>query len=77
MTPLHHFGDFVREVMLQVPLSAVRALFLTTLLLLAIWVLKLPKEVTTPPGGPRRWDENLKVGALLALLIQIVIYWLM
>ncbi|HUG19896.1 MAG TPA: hypothetical protein VMM56_13010 [Planctomycetaceae bacterium] len=74
MTFLHRIGEFVREQMLAVPLPVVRGLFLATLLGLLIWVWSLPKSVTTPPGGAKRWDENLKFGATLALVIQIVIY---
>lgn len=74
MTPLHHFGEFVRNLLLQVPLSAVRVLFVGTLVALLVWVLTLPASETTPPGGATRWDENLKYGAALALILQIVIY---
>lgn len=74
MTPLHHFGEAVRNLMLLVPLPVVRGLFLLSLLVLLVWVLRLPAAATTPVGGARRWDENLKFGAALALLLQIVIY---
>lgn len=74
MTPLHKFGDFVREQLMLVPLSAVRLLFLISLIVLLIWVIWLPREQTEPPGGAKRWDANLKVPAVLALVIQIVIY---
>jgi hypothetical protein len=74
MTILHHIGEFVRERMLAIPLSAVRGLFLATLIGLLLWVWSLPTSETTPPGGAKRWDENLKFGATLALVIQIVIY---
>ena len=74
MTPLHSIGDFVRELLLQIPLSIVRVLFLAVPTVLLIWVLRLSHEATTPPNGTGRWDENLKVWAGLALAIQIVIY---
>lgn len=74
MTVLHQIGDALREAMLAIPLSAVRGLFLLTLLAVLIWVLRLPTSAVTPPGGARRWDENLKFGAVLALVLQIVIY---
>lgn len=77
MTPLHHLGELLRNVMLAIPLPAVRALFLVTLFLLLIWVWLLPKSVTSPPGGARRWDENLKLGATVALVIQIIVYSLL
>jgi hypothetical protein len=77
MTLLHQFGELLRTTMQAVPLVAVRCLFVGTLLALLIWVWRLPNEVTSPPGGAKRWDENLKLGAALALLIQIVVYSLL
>ena len=77
MTPLHQFGDALRTAMLAVPLAAVRGLFLLTLVAVLIWVLRLPASATTPDGGAKRWDENLKVGAAVALLLQITIYTIM
>jgi hypothetical protein len=60
--------------MAAIPLSVVRGLFVATLAILLVWVWRLPREATTPTAGPRRWDENLKVGATLALIVQIIIY---
>jgi hypothetical protein len=74
MTPLHQFGEALRNLMLTIPLTAVRGLFLLTLIVVLFWVLRLPTAAVTPPGGARRWDENLKVGAAFALLLQIAIY---
>ncbi|QDV26797.1 hypothetical protein [Aureliella helgolandensis] len=74
MTPLHSFGEFLRQTLMLVPLSWVRVLFVGSLILLLIWVLCLPKSVTTPPEGTQRWDANLKLSAALALVIQILIY---
>lgn len=74
MTPLHQIGEFLRQTLLTVPLSWVRVLFVGSLVALLIWVLLLPKSVTTPNGGAKRWDENLKTGAAIAILIQILIY---
>jgi len=74
MTPLHHIGNLVRELLLQVPLPVVRALFLAVPIVLLIWVLRLPREVTTSPESSGRAGQNLKYGAALALLIQIAIY---
>lgn len=76
MTPLHQIGDFLREVLLRIPLGAARGLMLATLLLVLLWVLRLPREETADPaaGGNRR---NLKPWAVLALLVQIAIYALL
>jgi hypothetical protein len=77
MTPLHHFGEWLRQTLMTVPLPLVRGLFVAALAALLVWVLCLPTAETTPRGGARRWDENLKVGAAAALLLQIVIYLLL
>ena len=77
MTPLHQFGEFVRQSLLIVPLELVRILFVASLVGLLIWVLKLPKAATTPTGGAKRWNENLKIGAGIAIAIQILIYSLL
>lgn len=74
MTPLHQFGQSIREALQAVPLGGVRFLFLATLLAVLIWVLRLPHSEVTPPGGAKRWDENLKYGAALALVIQLIVY---
>jgi len=87
MTPLHHFGDFVRESVELIPLSWVRIVFVAIPFLILVWVLMLPRSETTPgattpddkiPGEDRpvRWDENLKIGASLALGFQILVYYL-
>jgi hypothetical protein len=74
MTPLHEIGNFFRDLLLRVPLEVVRGLFLLLPVGLLVWVLLLPRSETTPPGRESRWDENLKLWAGVALLIQIVIY---
>ncbi len=77
MTPLHDFGELLRQALQTVPLLTVRILFVASLVALLVWVLSLPQSATTPPGGAKRWDENLKLGAALALAIQILIYSLL
>lgn len=74
MTPLHYLGNLIRDLLVAIPMGAVRVLFVATLVALLVWVLRLPTERTTPSGGAKRWDENLKLGATLAIGIQIVIY---
>ncbi len=77
MTPLHHIGEFVRDALLAIPLWAVRTLFVGSLVVLLIWVLRLPRRATTPPEGAQRWDENLKGPAALAVVVQVVVYLLL
>lgn len=75
LTPLHDFGDAIREALTAVPTSAARALFIAVLAVLLIWVLRLPRERTRPAEGePAGWSSNLKLWAALALVIQITIY---
>jgi hypothetical protein len=74
MSPLHQFGEAVRQLLLQVPLGVARALFVFLLIALLVWVLTLPRAQTTPPNRKPRLGENLKLWASLALLIQILIY---
>jgi hypothetical protein len=74
MTPLHYIGQWLRELFALIPLPVARALFLALPAVLLVWVLCLPRAAVTPPGRVRRWDENLKLWAGLALLAQLVIY---
>lgn len=74
MTIFHTIGDFFREALMSIPLGVVRVAFLVLLLGLWIWVLRLPRSETVPPNRKSRWDENLKVWASVALIIQILIY---
>ena len=71
MTPLHQVGEALRSALLLVPLPLVRVLFVATLAAVLLWVLCLPREATTPSAGARRWDENLKITAAIALLIYV------
>ena len=74
MTLLHSFGEALRQLLQVIPLSWVRLLFVGTLVVVLLWVVRLPRSETTPAEGATRWDENLKFGAGLALIIQILIY---
>lgn len=76
-TPLHVIGQFVRDAMLVVPLPWVRVAFVAVPALLLIWVLRLPPEQTRPPQPTGRWGEDLKIGASIALGLQILIYALL
>lgn len=73
MTPLHQFGEFLRDLLLRVPLGAVRVLFVATLALLLVWVLRLPaQDVSGVATSGKR--HNLRPWAALALVVQLVIY---
>jgi hypothetical protein len=74
VTPLHHFGGWLRATFLQIDLSHVRVLFVGINVALLIWVLTLPRAATTPPDRPARMFEDLRIWAGLALLCQIGIY---
>ncbi len=74
MTLLHLIGDFIRDSFLQIPLSAVRVLFVSVPVIVLVWVLTLPREETISEEKPGRGSINLKIGAAIALGIQIMIY---
>lgn len=74
MTPLHHIGEAIRNLALTIPLPMVRVLFVGLPVILLIWVLRLPREETTPPDNTGGWASNLKVWATLSLLFQIIVY---
>ena len=74
MTPLHTVGEMLRNLLMQIPLPAVRVLFIALPVLVLVWVLRLPRVETTPEQASGRWDENLKVWAAVALAIQILVY---
>ena len=74
-TFLHDFGDALREALAAVPTPAARALFIALLCLLLLWVLRLPRDRVRPPRDtPAGWSSNLKLWAVVALTIQILIY---
>jgi hypothetical protein len=70
-------GDGLRACLLLVPQGVVRILFLSLPVLLLIWVLRLPRERVLPSQGVYRWDADLRLGAGLALGIQILVYALL
>lgn len=74
MSPLHYFGDFVRELFLKVPLELARGLFVLLMLALLIWVLTLPKKEVSRSESSEPISENLRIWAALALLVQVVVY---
>lgn len=74
MTPLHHLGNWLRSLLLAIPMPAVRGLFVLLLVGILVWVLTLPREQTTSPEGSTHLGENLKLWAALTLLIQIALY---
>ena len=77
MTPLHQFGEAIRQALLNVPLGVARGLFILLFAVLLIWVLTLPRSQTTPPDRTPRFTENLKVWAAVSLIIQLLIYSLL
>ncbi|MBU0640296.1 MAG: hypothetical protein KKB50_15630 [Planctomycetes bacterium] len=74
MTPLHSMGDWLRNALALIPMGVVRLFFVALPVLLIVWVLRLPRASTVPPGVESRPIENLKLWAVLALLIQVLIY---
>ena len=73
MTPLHYIGEAFRNLFLLIPMPLVQVLFVALPAVLLVWVLRLPKEETTPPEGGGL-GSNLKLWAAVALIFQILIY---
>lgn len=76
-TVLHRLGDLVRDLFLQIPLESVRMLFVALPVLVLIWVLWLPGETGTSADSTSRSQTRLKLGAVAALLLQVMIYSLL
>ncbi|MBX3438934.1 MAG: hypothetical protein KF861_15695 [Planctomycetaceae bacterium] len=73
-TPLHALGEALRDALLAVPMPVVRGLFLALFAGLLIWVWTLPRAVTTDPDAAGHGGANLKIGATIALVLQLLIY---
>ncbi|MDZ4689137.1 MAG: hypothetical protein SH850_29020 [Planctomycetaceae bacterium] len=74
MSLLHGIGNLLRELMGQIPLGAVRVMFVAIPLVLMVWVLRLPASQTTPPDSRPRWNTDLRLWAWVALGAQVLIY---
>ena len=74
MTPLHHVGEFLRALLLEIPMPVVRGLFLAVPLALIVWVLRLPRSQVTAPAEKGGRGGNLRTWAILALALQVLDY---
>ena len=77
MTPLHHFGEAIRSLLIAVPLPLARAAFLAILIGLFLWVWRLPASAVTNTDDTSARRISLRPWALLSLAIQIAIYSLL
>jgi hypothetical protein len=76
-TLLHWIGDHLRTALLAVPLPVARGLFIAVLLALMVWVVQLPKSAAIPSPASNHWHEDLRIWAWLALLFQVLVYFLL
>lgn len=69
-------GGFLRELTLQIPLSVAKGCFIAYFTILLIWVLTMKKSEVCGvlPGKAKPID--LRPYAAVALIGQIVIYWI-
>ena len=75
MTVFHHIGNFFRELLISIPMTVVRCLFAFFFIVLLIWVWQLPKERWMPKGVKKvDLGSNLRFWAILALVLQLLIY---
>ena len=75
-TFLHDIGDTIRNAMATVPLSLVGWAFVAIPLVLLVWVLTCPIGDDDENRDPKH-VRLLRIGAALALVLQIVIYGLL
>ena len=74
-TFLHDIGDTIRNAMATVPLSLVGWAFVAIPLVLLVWGLKCP--IGDDENRDPKQVRLLRIGAALALVLQIVIYGLL
>ena len=74
-TFLHDIGDTIRNAMATVPLSLVGWAFVAIPLVLLVCVLKCP--IGDDENRDPKQVRLLRIGAALALVLQIVIYGLL
>ena len=74
-TFLHDIGDTIRNAMATVPLSLVGWAFVAIPLVLLVGVLKCP--IGDDENRDPKQVRLLRIGAALALVLQIVIYGLL
>lgn len=67
-------GDWLRELVIAVPMSAVRVIFLVYYLVLLVWVMTMRKSEVCGALPGKKKPLNLRFYAALALIIQIVLY---
>ena len=67
-------GGFLRELMLWIPLPAVRIIFILVPVLLLIWVFTLDRRELCGQIHGARKPVNLRPFAIAALVIQILLY---
>jgi hypothetical protein len=76
MTPLHQLGSWIRELFAAIPLPVVRGMFVLSIAAVLVWVIRLPRSAARA-HPESAWNEDLRLWAAVALLIQIAIYALL
>ena len=67
-------ADWLRELILAVPMNAIRWIFLFYYLVLLIWVLTINKSEVCGPLPGKKKPLNLRFYAAIAIIIQFVLY---
>ena len=60
------------SLVMAVPMSVVRIIFIGVLVVLALWVLSMPGQY--PESGKKKLREDLRLFALGVLLLQALLY---
>ncbi len=72
---LKPFGDWMLDLVVAVPLPAVRFFFLGMLAVIALWILSLPvQREKDEDGNPKSWLTDLRVMGVGLLLLQSLFY---
>ena len=67
-------GELGREMVLAIPMSAARGIFIVYYLILIIWVATLPREESVFEPELLKKEISLKPFAIFSLSMMIVIY---
>jgi hypothetical protein len=69
---LSPIADSLFHLAMAIPMSAVRLIFLGIFGLLAVWVITMPPQL--PEGGHKNVLSDLRVFALIVLVVQSIFY---
>ncbi len=69
---LNPIAGILFSLVMVVPMSVVRVIFIGILVVLALWVISMPGQY--PEGGKKKLRDDLRFFALGVLLLQAMLY---